>query len=45
MMTPGPLEPTAEKLQEFSALIVNNLIDLYEDGIVMKMPSHPEGLF
>jgi len=43
MMTPGPTEPTAEQLQNYIALLVDDLIELYENGVVMKTPSHPEG--
>lgn len=40
---PGPNEPTAEQLQEHLVLPVNDLIDLYERGIRVYSPGHPEG--
>ena len=43
MMTPGPTEPTAEQLQNYIALLIDDLIELYKNGVVMKTPSHPEG--
>jgi len=45
MMTLGPTEPTAEQLQHYIALLVDDLIELYENGVVMKTLSHPEGKF
>lgn len=44
MMTPGPTKPTAEQLQRFAVLIVDDLIRLYEHGIKIVTPLHPEGL-
>jgi len=43
MLTPGPKEPTVEQLCEFNRLLVDDLIELYEHGIVMKTPRYPEG--
>ena len=40
-MTPGPKEPTAEQLQHYLKLIVDDLIMLHERGIVIKTPLHP----
>ncbi|KAI0309474.1 hypothetical protein OF83DRAFT_1158491, partial [Amylostereum chailletii] len=44
MMTPGPSEPTAEQLQEYLVLIIDELIRLYDHGIVVRTPLHPEGI-
>jgi hypothetical protein len=44
MMTPGPNEPTADGLQEYSKLIVDELIELADGGIVVgKTPERPNG--
>ncbi|KAI0026577.1 hypothetical protein K488DRAFT_32337, partial [Vararia minispora EC-137] len=43
-MTPGPDEPTAEELQEFSRLLVDDLIKFQDHPIVVgKSPERPEG--
>jgi hypothetical protein len=44
MMTPGPSEPTADELQEFSKLMVDELIELEEHGIIVsKTSERPDG--
>jgi hypothetical protein len=42
-LTPGPKEFTADKLQYFMVNYVDDLIDLFERGIVIKTPKYPEG--
>ena len=42
-MTPGPKEPTAEQLQHYLKLLVDDLVKLYEEGIVVKTNQYPEG--
>lgn len=42
-MTPGPNEPTAEELQNYLKLIVDDLENLYVNGLIVKTPSRPEG--
>ena len=42
-MTPGPREPTAEQLQEYLRILVDNLLELFEHGIRIPTPSCPEG--
>ncbi|KZV63255.1 hypothetical protein PENSPDRAFT_758090 [Peniophora sp. CONT] len=37
-LTPGPTEPDADQLQHFSAFIVDDLINLYENGISIPRP-------
>ncbi|RDB26670.1 hypothetical protein Hypma_005517 [Hypsizygus marmoreus] len=37
-MTPGPNEPTAEQLQHYLKIIVDDLVKLYEEGIVYSIP-------
>ena len=32
-MTPGPREPTADQLQEYLILVVDELLQLFEEGI------------
>lgn len=43
-MPPGPTEPTAEQLQHHLKLIVDDLILLYENGIRIETPEHPNGV-
>lgn len=40
----GRKEPTAEQLQNYLKIIVDDLIMLYEDGIVVKTPEYPDGI-
>lgn len=42
-MTPGPKEPTGDQLQHLLRVIVDDLIGLYENGITIRTPKHPEG--
>lgn len=42
-MTPGPTEPTAEQLQNYLKIVVEDLKRLYDTGIQVKTPEHPEG--
>lgn len=43
-LTPGPKEPTAEQLQQYNRLIVDDLIQLYEDGINLPTQRYPNGI-
>ncbi|EJU00946.1 hypothetical protein DACRYDRAFT_53381, partial [Dacryopinax primogenitus] len=43
-ITPGPKEPNAKQLQPFLQPLVNNLLQLWQEGLVVKMPKHPEGV-
>ncbi|GBE85372.1 hypothetical protein SCP_0705590 [Sparassis crispa] len=43
-MTPGPTEPTAEQVQNYLKLVVDDLLNLYENGVIMKTPSYPDGI-
>ena len=40
-MTPGPTEPTSEQLQNYLKPIVDDLLELYEDGMIYCTPKHP----
>lgn len=42
-MTDGPKEPDAEEMQYWMALIVDDLLMLYHQGIVGPTPSCKEG--
>ncbi|KAJ7142858.1 hypothetical protein C8R44DRAFT_866138 [Mycena epipterygia] len=42
-MPPGPQEPTGQQLQNYLKIVVDDLLKLYEDGIVVKTPEHPNG--
>ena len=42
-MTPGPQEPSTEQLQHLMALVVDDLIALYETGLFVNTPRFPEG--
>jgi hypothetical protein len=42
-MTPGPTEPTAEELQNYLKLIVDDLLKLYEEGVWICTPAFPQG--
>ncbi|KAJ7755299.1 hypothetical protein DFH07DRAFT_773414 [Mycena maculata] len=41
-MPPGPTEPMSEQLQAYLKLIVDDLIMLYDEGIIIKPPEHPD---
>ncbi|KIJ09290.1 hypothetical protein PAXINDRAFT_87674, partial [Paxillus involutus ATCC 200175] len=42
-MTPGPSEPTAAQLQNYMKLVVDDLLNLYENGVIYHTPGHPQG--
>lgn len=42
-MPPGPHEATAEQLQHHLKPIVDDLIVLYEDGVIVKTTEYPDG--
>jgi hypothetical protein len=43
--TPGPSEPTAEQLQFQVALTADELLMLYEDGVIIRTPQFPQGYY
>nr|GAT56532.1 predicted protein [Mycena chlorophos] len=43
-MTPGPTEPTGSQLQNYLALVVDDLLDLYQNGIVVYTREYPDGI-
>lgn len=42
-MTPGPFEPTGDQLQQYLKHIVDDLLMLYNDGILVPDQSHASG--
>jgi hypothetical protein len=42
-MTPGPSEPNGEQLQNYMKVIVDDLLMLYEEGIVISTPQFSNG--
>lgn len=42
-ITPGPSEFTTEQLQVFMKTFVDDLIKLYEDGVLIRTPLYPHG--
>jgi hypothetical protein len=42
-MLPGPHETTAEQLQNYLKIVVDDLVKLYEHGMVIQTPEHPDG--
>ena len=42
-VTPGPKEFTSEQLQYVMKELVDDLIKLYEEGIVIETPLYPAG--
>jgi hypothetical protein len=42
-MTPGPKEPTESQLQNYMRLIVDNLLQLYDEGVIYHIPAYPQG--
>jgi hypothetical protein len=42
-MLPGPQEPTGQQLQHYLKVVVDDLFDLYERGIIVKTPEHRNG--
>ncbi|KAF7367179.1 hypothetical protein MSAN_00977800 [Mycena sanguinolenta] len=43
-MPPGPTEQTSKQLQSYLAMTVDELITLYDDGIIIHPPEHPNGI-
>ena len=43
-LTPGPFEFTSDELQHMLKLVVDNLIILYEEGIIIRTPAYPQGI-
>ncbi|KZT26645.1 hypothetical protein NEOLEDRAFT_1062734, partial [Neolentinus lepideus HHB14362 ss-1] len=43
IVTPGPSEPTSEQLQKYLRILVDDLIKLFEEGVMIKTPLYPEG--
>lgn len=43
-ITPGPKEFDSDELQFFMKNYVDNLISLYENGIMVKTPNYPNGM-
>lgn len=44
-MPPGPTEPNADQLQHHLKVVVDELILLYDKGIVIKTPEYPNGMY
>ncbi|KAJ6561302.1 hypothetical protein B0H10DRAFT_1704476, partial [Mycena sp. CBHHK59/15] len=44
-MPPGPTAPTADQLQHHLKVVVDQLIILYEEGILIKTAEYPDGMF
>jgi hypothetical protein len=42
-MTPGPVEPNSEQLQNYLKVIVDDLVMLYQHGILISTPQFPNG--
>ncbi|KAH7923260.1 hypothetical protein BV22DRAFT_965875, partial [Leucogyrophana mollusca] len=42
-MTPGPTEPNGSQLQNYMKLVVDDLLLLYDQGVIYHTPLHPEG--
>lgn len=42
-MTPGPKEPTGPQLQNYMRLVVDDLLQLYDEGIIYHTPAYPQG--
>lgn len=43
LITPGPSEPDGQELQEYLKVLVDDLLNLYEDG--MESPACPGASF
>jgi hypothetical protein len=43
-LTPGPFEWTCDELQPFEKDLVDDLIHLYEHGILVQTPLYPQGM-
>ena len=44
-LTPGPKELTAEEMQRFLKDFVTDLLNLYDNGVMVPTPLYPEGSF
>lgn len=44
-ITPGPKEWTSEELQFFVVNYVNDLIILFEQGVLVQTPKYPNGMY
>lgn len=44
-VTPGPHELNADQLQQFMSAFVTDLLSLYENGIIVKTPAYPQGMY
>jgi hypothetical protein len=44
-MTPGPTEPSGEQLQHYLKIAIDDLLDLYDNGMLYKTAKFPEGKF
>ncbi|KAG2742653.1 hypothetical protein P692DRAFT_20879248 [Suillus brevipes Sb2] len=42
-MTPRPKEPTGQQLQNYMKFIMDDLLKLYNDGIIFHTPAYPQG--
>ncbi|KAF8834588.1 hypothetical protein BDN67DRAFT_914663, partial [Paxillus ammoniavirescens] len=43
-MTPSPHEPTGSQLQNYLKFIVDDLLKLYNDGVIYHTPAYPQGI-
>ncbi|KAG0692849.1 hypothetical protein DFH29DRAFT_817045 [Suillus ampliporus] len=43
-MTPRPTEPSGAQLQNYMKLIVDDLLNLYDNGVVYYTPAYPQGI-
>jgi len=43
-MTPGPTEPSGSQPQHYMKLIVDDLLNLYENSVVYRTPAFPQGM-
>ena len=43
MLTPGPYKQDHKQIQHYLKIIVDDLLMLYEKGIVVVTPLHPNG--
>jgi hypothetical protein len=40
---PGPKEQNPDQVQRFMRVLVSELLDLWENGLFVRTPKHPEG--
>lgn len=40
---PGPVEADVDQVHNYMRVVVNELLRLWEDGVVIKTPKHPNG--